>query len=51
MNISFEELYMLLGAKDVEIYNLQKEIQKLVKQLKELADAKAREPLFEDGVD
>lgn len=33
MDVSIEELYMLLGAKDVQIYKLQQEVKLLKAQL------------------
>lgn len=36
MDISIEELYMLLGAKDVQIYKLQQEIKSLKNLLAEI---------------
>lgn len=36
MNVSVDELAMLLGAKDIEIYSLQKQLQAALKKVEEL---------------
>lgn len=52
MDVSIEELYMLLGAKDVQIYKLQQEIRELreVKQTEAFVNAFQPPPVIEPAI-